>query len=60
MNLVSAAVVLTVIFTVLKLAGVIAWSWVWVLSPLWVGLLAVVIMLIVLIIFALLMGALIR
>ena len=29
---------LTVAFIVLKLTGVIAWSWVWVLAPLWIGL----------------------
>lgn len=29
--------VLTIVFVVLKLTGVIAWSWVWVLSPLWIG-----------------------
>lgn len=28
---------LTIVFIVLKLVGVIAWSWVWVLSPLWIG-----------------------
>lgn len=27
---------LAIIFTTLKLCGVIAWSWVWVLSPLWI------------------------
>lgn len=27
---------LTVAFIVLKLCGVIAWSWWWVLSPLWI------------------------
>lgn len=27
---------LTVAFVVLKLTGVIAWSWWWVLSPLWI------------------------
>ena len=27
---------LTLIFIVLKLCGVIAWSWWWVLSPLWI------------------------
>lgn len=30
--------VLLVVFVVLKLVGVISWSWVWVLSPLWIGL----------------------
>lgn len=29
--------VLTIIFVVLKLVGVIAWSWWWVLSPLWIS-----------------------
>ena len=28
---------LTIAFIVLKLVGVIAWSWVWVLSPLWIS-----------------------
>ncbi len=29
---------LTILFIGLKLTGHIAWSWVWVLSPLWIGL----------------------
>lgn len=29
---------LTVLFVGLKLAGIITWSWWWVLSPLWVSL----------------------
>lgn len=29
--------VLTILFVVLKLTGVISWSWIWVLSPLWIG-----------------------
>ena len=28
---------LTLIFITLKLTGYIAWSWVWVLSPFWIG-----------------------
>lgn len=28
--------VLTLIFVVLKLAGLVSWSWFWVLSPLWI------------------------
>ena len=28
---------LTLAFIVLKLCGVISWSWLWVLSPLWIG-----------------------
>ncbi len=29
--------VLTIVFVVLKLVGVINWSWLWVLSPLWIS-----------------------
>ena len=28
---------LTIAFIVLKLLGVITWSWVWVLSPIWIS-----------------------
>lgn len=31
------AEVLTIVFVVLKLCNIIKWSWVWVLSPLWIG-----------------------
>lgn len=27
---------LTIVFIVLKLTNVIAWSWLWILSPLWI------------------------
>ena len=30
-------IVLTIIFVVLRLTGVIHWSWLWVLAPLWIG-----------------------
>lgn len=29
--------VLTIVFIVLKLCGVIDWSWVWVLAPMWIS-----------------------
>ncbi|KSZ59695.1 hypothetical protein Z045_05880 [Rhodococcus pyridinivorans KG-16] len=29
--------ILTIVFVVLKLVGVIDWSWWWVLSPLWIS-----------------------
>ena len=42
---------LTIVFIVLKLTGVINWSWLWVLSPLWIGfLLWVVIMIIIIVV----------
>ena len=34
--------VLTIIFVVLKLLGVIKWSWIWVLSPIWISAVIVV------------------
>jgi len=33
---------LTIVFIVLKLTDVIDWPWVWVLSPIWIVLLALV------------------
>lgn len=38
---------LTIAFIVLKLCGVIAWSWVWVLAPLWISWLLVLFILVV-------------
>ena len=35
---------LTLLFIGLKLDGVIAWSWLWVLAPLWIGLAIVVVL----------------
>ena len=37
-----AGELLTVAFVVLKLCGVIAWSWWWVLSPIWISILLVI------------------
>jgi hypothetical protein len=34
---------LFLVFLVLKLAGVIAWSWLWVTAPLWIGVVAFVV-----------------
>lgn len=34
---ISLPTLLFLIFLVLKLTGVIAWSWVWVTAPLWIG-----------------------
>lgn len=33
----SVSTLLTIVFVVLKLIGVINWSWVWVLAPLWIS-----------------------
>lgn len=33
---------LTIVFIVLKLLGVIKWSWIWVLSPIWISAVIVV------------------
>lgn len=35
---VGFAGLLTIVFIVLKLTGVVAWSWWWVLSPMWISL----------------------
>jgi hypothetical protein len=44
---ISFAGLLTVLFIALKLTGVIAWSWWWVLSPLWIGAALVLLVLLV-------------
>lgn len=45
---------LTIAFIVLKLVGVINWSWIWVLSPLWISfILGLVILIIVVAAYAL-------
>lgn len=38
---------LGIVFIVLKLCGVIDWSWVWVLSPIWISAIVIAVLLIV-------------
>ena len=35
--------VLTIVFVVLKLIGIIEWSWFWVLSPVWISVILVLV-----------------
>lgn len=44
---VDFADLLTIVFIVLKLCGIITWSWWWVLSPLWISAIGWVILLII-------------
>ena len=46
----SLGSVLLVLFVALKLLGKITWSWLWVLSPLWISAIIFLLMLLVLII----------
>lgn len=39
--------VLTLIFIVLKLCGVINWSWIWVLAPSWIPIILVIVIIII-------------
>ena len=48
--------VLTVAFIILKLCGVIKWSWLWVLSPIWITVALVVLILLVVVIKAVIDG----
>ena len=41
---------LAVLFIALKLMGVIAWSWLWVLAPIWIQLILAVVGLIIMVI----------
>ena len=42
--------VLTIVFVVLKLCGVIHWSWLWVLAPLWIPIVMALLILLIVII----------
>ena len=48
---INFAEALTIVFVVLKLCGIIKWSWVWVLSPIWIGLAFVAIVLLIIALF---------
>lgn len=52
--------VLTIVFVVLKLAGVIAWSWWWVLSPLWISFILWLVLVVIIATGAVLVGAAVR
>lgn len=41
---------LTIVFIVLKLLGVISWSWLWVLAPLWIDIILIILLLVGLVI----------
>ena len=44
--------ILGVVFLVLKLLGVIAWPWIWVLAPFWIGIALVLVIFIITLLFA--------
>lgn len=44
---------LTIVFIVLKLLGKIAWSWWWVLSPIWISIILAIVFLFIYIIISL-------
>ena len=52
--------VLTIVFVVLKLVGVIDWPWIWVLSPLWISLGLALILIVILFFVFIVFGFIIR
>lgn len=44
--------ILTIVFVVLKLCGVINWAWVWVLAPLWISVVLTIIFVIIALVIA--------
>ena len=48
---------LTIAFIVLKLTGYITWSWLWVLSPLWISFALSIVIIVVLLLIALIVSA---
>lgn len=47
---------LTIVFIVLKLCKVIAWSWLWVLFPLWISLFIGLVIILIIVIIKLING----
>ena len=47
---------LTIAFIVLKLIGVINWSWIWVLSPLWISALIFIVIVVIFVVIAFILG----
>lgn len=45
--------ILTIAFIVLKLIGAIEWSWIWVLSPLWISWILIIAVVAIVLIFTL-------
>lgn len=37
---------LTIVFIVLRILGIIEWSWIWVLAPLWIPIIIVIIIIV--------------
>ena len=48
---------LTIVFIILKLTGYIGWSWLWVLSPLWISTALVVVVLLIILAIAIIVAA---
>ena len=56
-ELAGLPMILFIVFLVLRLCKVIAWSWWWVTSPLWIGFVLVIILFVLYIIMAVVMSA---
>lgn len=46
-SLLPTSITLTIVFMVLKLAGIINWAWFWVVSPMWISLIFQILILII-------------
>lgn len=47
---------LTIVFIILKLCGVIHWGWLWVLAPLWIPIAILLLVLIIILIIGIISG----
>jgi hypothetical protein len=50
--------ILTIIFVLSKLMGIISWPWIWVVCPLWIPLVIFVVILLIVLLIALVVAAL--
>lgn len=44
----SCSGLLTIIFAILRIANIIAWSWTWIISPIWISFILLLVTLVIL------------
>ena len=47
---------LTILFIGLKLTGYVAWSWIWVLSPIWISIIITIVIILIIVVVMMILG----
>jgi hypothetical protein len=43
LRLLTLSLIITIVFVFLRIFGTISWSWIWIISPIWIGILIILI-----------------